>query len=217
VKQAAAARGKPIRVLIADDHPIVREGLAALIRSAPDMTLVGEAGDGKQALQRFFLHHPDLLLLDLRMPEMNGIEVIRAVLAKEPWAKIIVLSTYGGDEDVYRALQAGARAYLLKDSPREHLLGCIRVLEKGKPWIPLRPAATSFASTTIPDFTKREMEIVRLMMTGKSNREIGVTLKIAGSTVKVHASHIFRKLGVRRRQEAMRAVLERGIVSRQES
>jgi two-component system NarL family response regulator len=210
---AGAAPAKPIRILIADDHPVVREGLAALIRSDSDLALVGEAANGKQAVQRFFLHHPDVLLLDLRMPEMNGIEVIRAILAKEPRARTIVLSTYGGDEDVYRALQAGAKAYLLKDAPRQELLGAIRAVEQGKPWMP-RDASALSAKLETARFTEREMEIVRLMATGKTNKEIGAQLEITASTVKIHVSHILRKLGARGRAEAIRLVLESGIVER---
>lgn len=211
MKMAGAAPSKPIRILIADDHPVVREGLAALIRSDSDLALVGEAANGKQAVQRFFLHHPDVLLLDLRMPEMNGIEVIRAILAKEPRARIIVLSTYGGDEDVYRALQAGAKAYLLKDAPRRELLGAIRDVEQGKPWVPREASALS-AKLETARFTEREMEIVRLMAAGKTNKEIGAQLEITASTVKIHVSHILRKLGARGRPEAIRLLLEHGIV-----
>ena len=130
-KKVPLARSKQIRVIIADDHPVVREGLGALVKSQKDMQVVSEAANGRQAVQQFLLHRPDVLLLDLRMPEMNGIEAIQAILKKAPKAKIIVLSTYNGDEDVYQALQAGAKAYLLKDSPREQLLESIRVCTAG--------------------------------------------------------------------------------------
>jgi len=124
-KKSPLARSEQIRVVIADDHPVVREGISALVKSQIDMRVVSEAANGRQALQEFLRHRPDVLLLDLRMPEMNGIEVIQAILKKAPKAKIIVLSTYSGDEDIYQALQAGAKAYLLKDSPRAQLLESI--------------------------------------------------------------------------------------------
>jgi two-component system NarL family response regulator len=209
MKEAGAAPVNRIRILVADDHPVVREGLAALIRSDARMDLVGEAANGKQAVQQFFRHRPDVLLLDLRMPEMNGIEVIRAVLAKDPYAKIIILSTYGGDEDVYRALQAGAKAYLLKDSPREKLLAAIRSIQQGKQWVPPQDESVLSAKLETARFTDREMEILRLLAAGQSNKEIGAHLNTAAGTVKVHLNHIFRKLGARNRAEA---ILESGIV-----
>ena len=211
-KKSKEALVKQIRIVIADDHPVVREGLGALVSSQQDMKIVSEAANGRQAVQQFLLHRPDVLLLDLRMPEMNGMETIQAILEKTPNAKIIVLSTYDGDEDVYRALQAGAKAYLLKDSPRAQLLESIRGVYSGQLSIPSAIGARLAASMRTPKLTKRERDITRLLVDGKSNKEIGATLGVTEGTVKVHTGHIFKKLGAAGRTEAIRKALERGIV-----
>jgi two-component system NarL family response regulator len=211
-KKSKLALVKQIRIVIADDHPVVREGLGALVSSQQDMKIVSEAANGRQAVQQFLLHRPDVLLLDLRMPEMNGMETIQAILEKAPNAKIIVLSTYDGDEDVYRALQAGAKAYLLKDSPRAQLLESIRGVYSGQLSIPSAIGARLAASMRTPKLTKRERDITRLLVDGKSNKEIGATLGVTEGTVKVHTGHIFKKLGAAGRTEAIRITLERGIV-----
>jgi two-component system, NarL family, response regulator len=201
-----------IRVVIADDHPIVREGLGALVNSQQDMKVVGEAANGKQAVEQFFLRSPDVMLLDLRMPEMDAVEAMDAILEKVPKANIIVLSTYNGDEDIYRALKAGAKAYLLKDSPREQLLKSIRSVHAGllsiSPSIGVRLAARLRG----PNLTDREVDITRLVVAGKTNKEIGVSLKITEGTVKVHIRHVLKKLGAGGRTDAIRIALERGIV-----
>jgi DNA-binding NarL/FixJ family response regulator len=206
------ASGKPIRIIVADDHPVVREGISALVKSQKDMRVVSEAANGRQAVQQFFLHRPDVLLLDLRMPEMNGIEAIHAIMEKEPKAKIIVLSTYDGDEDIYRALEAGAKAYLLKGSPREQLMESIRAVYSGQPAISSAIGARLVARVQGPKLTKREMEVTRHMVGGKSNKEIGALLGITESTIKVHVGRILKKLGAAGRTEAIRIALERGIV-----
>lgn len=211
-KKPKTAFSTQIRAVIADDHPVVREGLRALVNSQQDMEVVSEAANGKQAVQQFLLHRPDVLLLDLRMPEMNAIEAIYAILEKVPGARIIVLSTYNGDEDIYQALKAGAKAYLLKDSPREQLLESIRSVHAGllsiSPSIGVRLAARVRG----PGLTERELDIARLMVAGKTNKEIGALLGISEGTVKVHVGHILDKLGAGGRTEAIRIALERGIV-----
>ena len=201
-----------IRTVIADDHPVVREGLGALVNSQRDMKVVGEAANGREAVQQFCLHRPDVLLLDLRMPEMGAVEAIQAILEKAPEARIIVISTYSGDEDIYRALKAGAKAYLLKDSPREQLLESIRSVHAGRLSIPPSIALRLAARLRNAELTDREVEIVRLMVAGKSNKEIGASLKITEGTVKVHVSHLLAKLGAGGRAEAIRIALDRGIV-----
>jgi two-component system NarL family response regulator len=211
-KKSKPALVKQIRIVIADDHPVVREGLGALVSSQQDMKIVSEAANGRQAVQQFLLHAPDVLLLDLRMPEMNGMEAIHAIIEKAPKAKIIVLSTYDGDEDVYRALQAGAKAYLLKDSPRAELLESIRGVYSGQLSIPSAIGARLAASMQAPKLTKRETDIIKLLVDGKSNKEIGATLGVTEGTVKVHTGHVFKKLGAGGRTEAIRIALEHGIV-----
>jgi two-component system, NarL family, response regulator len=211
-KKSKTAFSTKIRAVIADDHPVVREGLRALVNSQQDMKVVGEAANGQQAVEQFLLHLPDILLLDLRMPEMNAIEAMRAILEKAPEARIIVLSTYNLDEDIYRSLKAGAKAYLLKDSPREQLLESIRSVHAGllsiSPSIGVRLAARLRG----PDLTDREVDITRLVVAGKTNKEIGASLKITEGTVKVHISHVLKKLGAGGRADAIRIALERGIV-----
>ena len=210
--KSESARSKEIRIIVADDHPVVREGISALVKSQKDMRVVSEAANGRQAVQQFLRHRPDVLLLDLRMPEMNGIEAIHAILEKAPKAKIIVLSTYDGDEDIYRALQAGAKAYLLKDSPRAQLLESIRGVYSGQLSIPPAIGARLTVRMQAPKLTKRETDVTKLMVAGKSNKEIGTSLGVTEGTVKVHARRIFKKLGAAGRTEAIRKALERGIV-----
>ncbi|HVB99452.1 MAG TPA: response regulator transcription factor [Candidatus Dormibacteraeota bacterium] len=211
MKTAHSARSKRIRVVIADDHPIVREGLRAVLKTQRDIEVVAEAANGPQAIEQFLLHRPDVLLLDLRMPEMDGIGVLRAVLEKKPDAKIVVVTHYGGDQDIYRTLHAGAKAYLLKDSPRQELLECIRAVHAGRRWISPPVGAQLAAGMEMPQLTRREVEIIRLMANGKSNKEIGDSLGISDNTVKVHVRNMFRKLGATSRTEALRIALLRGI------
>jgi DNA-binding NarL/FixJ family response regulator len=212
MKKAPLARSKQIRVIIADDHPVVREGLAALIKTQPDMKLVCEAENGRAAVQEYLRHRPDVILLDLRMPEMDGIEATRAILERVPRARIIVLSTYKGDEDVYQALKAGAKAYLLKDSSRMELLNSIRSVRGGQINVSPPVSAQLVAGFVRERLTKRETEIIRQVVAGKSNKEIGSLLHVTEGTIKVHIGRILKKLGAAGRTEAIRMALERGIV-----
>jgi two-component system NarL family response regulator len=203
---------KAIRILIADDHPIVREGLAALLNRAHDMEVVAEAGNGREALKEFLRCRPDVVLVDLRMPEMDGVDAILAIREQAPDARVIVLTTYDGDEDIYRGLRAGAKAYLLKDAPREELMECIRAVHAGRMWIPPDVAAKLATRMGDEDLTPRELEVLQLMVQGKSNKEIGNVLGVSEGTVKIHVNHILEKLKVSGRTEATSAALKRGIV-----
>lgn len=204
--------GKMIRVLIVDDHPVVREGLAAMINRRPDMEVVAEAGNGREAVDFCRRLGPDVTLMDLRMPMMGGVEATRAIRRDSPDARIIVLTTYEGDEDIYRALQAGARAYLLKDAPREELLQAIRTVDAGQRHLPPFVAGRLAEHLAGNDLTAREQEVLELIVAGKSNREIGADLSITESTVKVHVNSILGKLGVHDRTQAVTTALQRGLV-----
>lgn len=201
-----------IRVLIADDHPVVREGLAALISRRPDMQLVGEAGNGREAVEQFFIHNPDVTLLDQRMPDMDGVTALKVIRERSPEARIILLTTYDGSEDIYRGLRAGAKAYLLKDASRDELLECIRSVHEGKTQISPQVATRLANRVARKDLTSRETEVLRLMTSGRSNKEIGAILNVSEGTVKVHVNHILQKLGAESRTEAATVAIKRGIV-----
>lgn len=201
-----------IRIVIADDHPVVREGLRSLVSRLPDMRIVAEASTGREAVALCLRHKPDIALVDLRMPEMSGVEAISALRERAPAVRAIVLTTFDGDEDVYRSLCAGAKAYLLKDAPREELLACIRAVHEGKTWVSSLAAAHLAARLSEEALTARELEVLRLMAAGKSNKEIGTALFVTEGTVKVHVNHILRKLNVSGRGEAIAQAAKRGIV-----
>jgi len=202
----------PISILIADDHFVVRTGLAAVISTQPDMVVVAEAVNGRQAVELFRQHRPDITLMDLRMPEMNGVEALTAIRGEFPEARLIVLTTYDGDEDIYRALQAGARGYLLKDMLREGLLEAVRAVHEGHRRIPAEVANRLAERLTRSELTSREMEVLELIVKGKTNKEIGAELGVAEGTVKIHINNILSKLGVNDRTQAATFALQRGII-----
>jgi len=202
----------PISILIVDDHFVVRTGLAAVISTQPDMVVVAEAVNGRQAVELFRQHRPDITLMDLRMPEMNGVEALTAIRGEFPEARLIVLTTYDGDEDIYRALQAGARGYLLKDMLREGLLEAVRAVHEGHRRIPAEVANRLAERLTRSELTSREMEVLELIVKGKTNKEIGAELGVAEGTVKIHINNILSKLGVNDRTQAATFALQRGII-----
>lgn len=201
-----------IKILIVDDHPVVRDGLSAIISRRSDMQVVGEAENGTQAVTLFRQFHPDVTLLDLQMPELSGVEVIATLRPDFPQARFIVLTTFDGDEDIYRALRVGAQAYLLKGTPREELLEAIRAVHAGQKRIPPEVASKLAERLIQPELTERELEVLQLIVAGQSNKEIGTTLTITEGTVKVHVNSLLGKLGVQDRTQAVTEALKRGIV-----
>jgi DNA-binding NarL/FixJ family response regulator len=206
------ASAKPVRLLVVDDHHIVRQGLVALLATVPEMQVVAEASDGAEAVALYRQHQPDVTLMDLRMTAMNGVEATRAIRAEFPNARIIVLTTFDGDEDIYRALQAGARGYLLKGMDTEELLGAIRTVHSGKSRIPGPVAERLAERMNAPALTERETEVLRLIVGGNSNKEIASALFISEATVKTHINSLLSKLGVSDRTQAATTALQRGIV-----
>lgn len=195
-----------------DDHPLMREGLVAMLRTQADMTVVAEAGTGHEAIEKFRGHQPDVVLMDLRLPDMNGAEVTREIRKEFPDAKIVVLTTYDGDEDIYRALEAGAQGYALKETLSEELLQLIRDVKAGQRRIP--PAVAARLAEHLPrvELSSRELDVLKLIAKGMRNKEIATALGIAEPTVKIHIQKIFSKLNVVDRTQAVVVAANRGII-----
>ncbi|HEU4933124.1 MAG TPA: response regulator transcription factor [Pyrinomonadaceae bacterium] len=202
----------PIRVFSVDDHPLLREGIAALVNSQPDMVLIAQGATGAEAIQLFKEQLPDVTLLDLRLPDMSGIDVLIAIRSQFPDARIIMLTTFEGDVEVHRALQAGARGYLLKNMPPTELLEVIRQVHAGKKRIPPEIASQLLEHMSDEVLTEREIEVLREVADGNRNREIAERLFISEETVKVHIKHIMEKLGASDRTQAVSIGLRRGII-----
>ncbi|HEY3120836.1 MAG TPA: response regulator transcription factor [Vicinamibacteria bacterium] len=201
-----------IRIMVVDDHPVVREGFAGMIGTEPDMKLVAEAKSGEEAQRLFRQHHPDVTLMDLRMPGLNGVEAIRAIRREFPHSRFIVLTTYDGDEDIYRALEAGAQAYLLKDMLCDEILAAIRAVHAGQRRIPAEVGTRLAERMSGLELSGREQQVLELVVKGKSNKEIAGQLDITEATVKGHVTNILSKLGVTDRTQAAIAALRRGLV-----
>ena len=211
-QHAASAGGAPIRIIITDDHPVVREGFAAMIETEPDMAVVGQARSGEEALELFRRVRPDVTLMDLRMPGMGGVDAIQAIRREFPASRLIVLTTYDGDEDIYRAIEAGAQAYLLKDMLCDEILAAIRAVHAGQRRIPAAVGTRLAERMAGMNLSGREQHVLELVATGKSNKEIATALEITEATVKGHMTNILGKLGVTDRTQAVITALRRGLV-----
>ena len=209
-----------MKVLIADDHPVVREGLSAMLNRQPDIEVVGEAENGRECVEKTRELRPDIVLMDLRMPEMDGVEAMRQIAATNPEVRFIVLTTYDNDEYIFKGIEAGARAYLLKDSPREELFKAIRAVHRGESLI--QPAVAGKVLDRFAELSRqvqapealsdREVDVVKLIAEGTANKEIAVSLHISESTVKTHIQTIFQKLGVSDRTGAVTQAIRKGII-----
>jgi DNA-binding NarL/FixJ family response regulator len=201
-----------IRILIVDDHHIVRQGLAALLKTVPGFAVAAEASDGEQAVELYRKHRPDVTLMDLRLPKLNGVAAIERIRAESPQARVIVLTTFDGDEDIYRAMQAGAKGYLLKGMDLTELTEAIRTVHAGRSRIPSRVAEKLAERMGGSSLTARELEVLQQIVAGRSNKDIGAALFISEATVKTHVNSLLSKLGVEDRTQAATTALQRGIV-----
>jgi DNA-binding NarL/FixJ family response regulator len=210
--ESVVAPPTKVSVLLVDDHALLRTGVANIINQEPDLRVVAEAGNGVEAVVAYERHHPDVTLLDLRMPEMEGVEAVRLIRERDPDARVIVLTTYDTDDEISRALKAGAKAYVLKDISAHDLIRCIRDVLAGKTYLAPAAAAKLADGVTHVQLSPRELAALRLLADGKANKEIAYELGISDRTVKTHLGHLFAKLGVTSRTEAVKVATRRGLV-----
>jgi DNA-binding NarL/FixJ family response regulator len=201
-----------IGILVADDHFIVRMGLIALVNTEPNMLIVGEAADGKQAVDLFVKQRPDIVLMDLRMPIKDGIEATIEIRAQDPNARVLMLTTFDGDTDIHKALQAGAQGYVLKNATGQELIPAIQAVASGQRWIPKEIAKRLASRKLFEELTQREVQVLQLLVKGLANKQIGDNLDISEHTVKDHLKSVFGKLQVEDRTEAVTAAIQRGII-----
>lgn len=201
-----------LKVLVADDHPVVRRAVVDVINNEPDMHVICECGNGREAVTKAAAERPDVCLLDLRMPEMDGIQAMKAIQERVATAKLVIFSSYNTQEDVFRAIEAGAQGYVLKEAPVEDIVASVRAVAGGGIWMPQKVGAKLAKRVLDQDLTPREREVLRVLAVGKSNKEIGVMFNISEATVKVHVTHILEKLHVSSRSEAINVAAKRGFV-----
>jgi len=201
-----------IRVILADDHPVVRDGLAAIVNQQPDMEVVAEAGDGEQAMTLYEQHLPDVMVLDLRMPKCDGVTVVQNVMEKYPKARLLIMTTYDGDEDIFRSLSQGAKGYILKDAPRQEILTAIRAVSVDRPYTSSTIAAKALQRMSKPSLTQRELSVLQQIAEGRSNKDIARRLSITEGTAKTHVKSILEKLDAISRTEAVAVAHKRGLI-----
>lgn len=206
------AEANRIRIVLADDHPIVRDGLAAIINQQADMQVIAEAEDGEAAISLYEQHRPDVMVLDLRMPRRDGVSVVQEVLEKHPKARLLIITTYDGDEDIFRSLSQGAKGYLLKDAPRTEILSAIRAVSLDQPYASSTVAAKALQRMARPSLTQRELDVLQQLAQGRSNKDIGRRLQISEGTAKTHVKSILTKLDAISRTEAVAVAHKRGLV-----
>jgi DNA-binding NarL/FixJ family response regulator len=209
---ASGPAQRKIRVILADDHPIVRDGLAAIVNRQPDMEVVAEAADGEEAIAAYERHLPDVMVLDLRMPKKDGFAVVQQVLERYPHARLLIVTTYDGDEDIFRCLSQGAKGYLLKDAPRQEILSAIRAVSEDRPYASSSIAAKALQRMGRPSLTQRELDVLQLLAEGRSNKDIARRLNITEGTAKTHVKAILTKLDAISRTEAVAVAHKRGMI-----
>ena len=206
------AANPKIRVILADDHPVVRDGLVAIVNQQPDMQVIAEASDGEEAIALYDQHLPDVMVLDLRMPKRDGVSVVQNVLERHPKARMLIMTTFDGDEDIFRSLSQGAKGYLLKDAPRTEILTAIRAVSQDRPYTSSTVAAKALQRMAKPSLTQRELSVLQEIAQGRSNKDIARRLSITEGTAKTHVKSILTKLDAISRTEAVAVAHKRGLI-----